>query len=100
MRAREEAWSKSANPELLLHPAPENKNVRGRCGRRNIAIPGGGLRADRELRADRRHQRRRPAVSDESLRSSICRSHFVFATDHTNLRTARSNSSRVKGLVT
>src|SRR6266403_5184294 len=100
MRAREAAWLKSANPELLRHPAPENKNVRGRCGKRSTAIPGGGLRAGRVLRANQRRRRRRPAVSNENLRSSIYCSHVVFATDHTNLRTARSISSRVKGLVT
>src|SRR6266446_10714729 len=92
-----EVLSATANPALLRRPKRVDRIARVRCGRRNTATPAAALRSAQELRADRRYRRPREGARDGSLRSSPV---LFFRNSHANRCTARSRSSRVKGLVT
>ena len=93
------AWSKAASPALLQRPAPADKTVLARCGKRNTAIPAAALPCG-------------PRASSRSLcvRGKRCQvkffAHCRISSNHpqtiayANRRTARINSSLVNGFVT
>src|SRR6266446_8236894 len=93
----EEPSSATAIPTLPRRPEPGGRIARARCGRRNTATPGDALQSAQGLRADRRYRRPPEGAQGGNLRSSPVLS---LRNPHTNRRTARSRSSRVKGFVT